>query len=137
MASPAAAIGTGTTIAFGTSSFSAQVLSISFDGMERPALSTAHMGTTAVQAGDLNNMTKVLGEIVDGGTVTMEIHYNPDTVVPLGAAAETVTITVNNGATAVFSGGIIGWSASIPNEEVMTGSVTVAVLGPVAITAAS
>lgn len=137
MASPAVSIGTGTTIAFATSSFTGQVVSITHSGMTRPVLSTAHMGTTAVQSGELNNMTKAVGEIVDGGQFTVEMHLNPDTVVPMGGAVEVVTITVNGGATWVFNGAIMDASAAIPLDDIMTRTVVVEVCGPIAVTAAA
>lgn len=130
MASLAANIGTGTTVAFGTSSYSTQILSVAMSGVSRPALNTSHLGTTAVQSGDWNNATFLPGEIVDGGEVTLECHYNPDVVPPFDSAAETITITVNGGATLVFSGFVTDADVNMGLDEVMTQSLTIKVAGP-------
>lgn len=137
MASSAAAIGTGATVAFAASSFSGNLLGLSHSGMSRPILSTAHMGTAAVQSGELNNVTKLPGKHVDGGSFVMNLHLNPDTVVPTDDDPETVTITFEEGATWVFQGCITDVSGEIPMEEIMTRDVTVEVCGPIAVTAAA
>ena len=137
MASPAVDSTVGTTIAFGTTSFSAQVTAIDWTGVERPSLNTSHFGTTAVQSGDWNNATFVLGKIVDGGEITLTLHYNPDTAPPFGAVPETITITTKSGATLVFSGGLVGGGVSMPLDGIMEQTVVIKVCGPVTRTAAS
>ena len=129
-------IGTGTTIAFGTSSFSAELLGISQDGMSRPAIDTSHMGTSTWK-------TFMPGDLVDNGEVQMEIAFNPDNQPPISAVAETITITFpvpagsSSGATAAFSGFVTDWGVQGPLEERMTSTITIKVSGQITWTDAS
>lgn len=131
MPSPAVNVGTGTTITFGTSSWTANVTNLSHDGNEREAFDTTHLGTAAVGANELNNKTYLLSEVVDGGEITLDAHFNPDDPPPIGDAAETITITFNGGSTYVFSGGVISNSSAVPNDGLMTQSLTIKVCGAI------
>lgn len=137
MASPLSNIGTGGTIAFGTTSFTARFNNFNMDGIERPVIDAPHMAVAAPEADEIANMPRLLGEIASPGNMTCEIHFNPDTVVPVCAAAEQITMTWNGGATWVFSGGIVSYSASAAVDELMTGTVEIAALGPITVTAAA
>jgi len=132
----AAGNGTGTSVAFGTSSFAANVTGIAIDGVERPAIPTSHLGTTT-------SATFIPGDIVDEGTVTLDIQYDPDVEPPKKGAAETVTITfplLGGGSTAAsraFSAFVTSFDAGVEIDGLINGSVTVKVSGNVTVTAES
>jgi len=121
-------VGTGTTIAFATSSFTAEVMNLNGNDMTRPDIDTSHMGTTGYK-------TYIPGKLLEGGAIEMEINFDPDATPPLSGAAETITITfpLPSGqatpADVEFSGYINSWSWSDPMEEKMTADVTVKVDG--------
>lgn len=121
-------VGTGTTIAFATSSFSAEILSVNGNDISREDIDTTHMGTT-------NYRTFMPSDLVDGGSIEMEINFDPDAQPPVTAVPEQITITFpipsgsSNGATLVFSGYVNNWSWSDPLEEKMTATMTIKVDG--------
>jgi len=120
--------GTGTTIAFGTSSYSTEILSISGNDITREDIDVTHMGST-------NYREFIPGDLVDGGTIEMEILLDPDDQPPIAGAAETITITFpipsgsSNGATLAFTGYINAWSWTAPLEETMSGTITIKIDG--------
>lgn len=124
-------IGTGTTVLFGTSSFSADVLNVSWSGISRESINTSHMGTT-------NDHTFMPADLVDNGEISMEIAFIGTLSPPIitNGAAETITID--------WAGGSTGhkWSASAfqtgfeingPLEDKMTATLTLKVTGAVSI----
>lgn len=123
----AALNGTGATIAFGTSSYSADILSINGSGITRPSIDTSHMGSTV--------RTFIPGDLVDNGTVEVEIIFDPDDQPPISAAAETITIEFNSpettGAQAAGSGFVTDWEFGAPLEDKMTGTYTIKWAGAV------
>ncbi len=121
-------IGTGVTIAFGTSNFVANVMSISHGGIARPSVDTTHLGTTTAR-------TFMPGDLYDGGEVTLNIQWNPDAAVkpPINGAAETITIDFGT-TTASFSGFVTGYGYEVPLEELMTSEITIKVSGEIAYT---
>ena len=86
-------VGHGTTITFGTSGWTGNVESVSWGGIARTVIETSHMGTTAAGANQFGNRTFLPGDLIDPGTITLAVHFNPQTNPPIGAVAETVTIT--------------------------------------------
>jgi hypothetical protein len=128
--------GTGTTIAFGTSSFSAEITSISSGGISRESYDTSHMGTTG-------SMTKAPKKLVDQGTVDLEFKFDPDAQPPISGPTETVTITFpipsgdSAGATLIGSGFITNFEWGAELEEEMTASATLTWAAAPAWTAAS
>ncbi len=121
-------VGTGTTIVFGTSSFTAEILSVNGNDISREDVPTTHMGTT-------NYHTFMPSKLVDGGSIEMEIAFDPDSQPPITAAAETITITFplpsgqSTAANLAFSGYVNSWSWSDPLEERMTANITIKVDG--------
>lgn len=109
-------VGTGTTIGFGTSSFTAEITNVGLDGITRPSIDTSHMSST--------ERTFIPGDLVDHGSVQVDINFDPDDQPPIAGAAETVTITFPSGATLVGSAFCTDWSAAVPLEEKMTASFT-------------
>lgn len=121
-------IGTGIAIAFGTSSFSAELLALNGNDISREDIDTTHMGTTAYR-------TFMPSALVDGGTIEMEFGFDPDEQPPIEAAPETITITfplpsgMSTAATLAFTGYINSWSWGAPLEDKMTGTATMKVDG--------
>lgn len=124
----AADIGTGTTITFGTSSFTAEIMSVNGNDITREDIDTTHMGTT-------NYRTFIPADLVDGGSIELEINFDPDSQPPIAGAAETITITFplpagqSTPADLEFSGYVNSWSWGVPNEEKMTATLTIKVDG--------
>lgn len=123
-------VGTGTSISFGTSGFTAEVLGINHNGVERPSIDTSHLTTTTAK-------TFMPGDLVDQGEFSLDIAFNPNILPPIKSAAETIVITfpvpsgLSTGATYTFTGFCTGASQVIPFEERMTGTVTIKVSGDI------
>jgi hypothetical protein len=96
--------GTGVTVAFGTSAFTAQLLDIDWSGRTRDALDSTHMGTSGTK-------TYIPADLVDGGELSLTYFFNCTdlTATLLSAAAETVTVTWNTN---------VSWAASMFCTEV-------------------
>lgn len=131
-------VGTGASISFGTSGFSAYITEISGPGLTRDPVETTHLGTTG-------GKTFRPGDLYDGGEVTLSVMHDPSITPPMTSnqQAETITITcpipsgLTTGATWVFSGFMTNYNPTLPLEDKMTASVTIKVTGSLAITAAS
>lgn len=116
-------VGTGITIAFGTSTFTADVVDFSpiFE-QSVEQIDCTHQGSTArdFQPSDLK----------DYGECTMTINWTPGVVVPVGAAPEEITISfplisgITKG-TWVCDGFISNYTATATLEEKMEGEVTI------------
>jgi hypothetical protein len=100
--------GTGATITFGTSTFAAELLDLSWDGRTRDALKSTHMGTTG-------SHTYIPADLVDGGEVTATFHFNctDNTATLLSAVAEMVTVGWASGRS---------WAASMFCTEITASS---------------
>lgn len=126
MASPTVDIGTGASMVFGTSGFTANKLSIVPPGASRPSLKTSHLGTTT-------NDTFTPGDLVDRGEIRFRFQFNPDTSPPIDQAAETVTITFRSGATWAATAFMTEYNPDVPFEDVMTGEATLKISGAITI----
>lgn len=93
MATPLVDLGTGTTVTFGTSGFTAELTDIQISNLSREVIETSNLATPQAGAGQIGSKTFLAGDLTDPGSVTLTGHFNPDTVPPLEGAAETVTIT--------------------------------------------
>ena len=126
--------GTGGSITFGTSGFTANITNISWDGIERVSIPTSHLGTTTAH-------TFIPGDLYDPGEVSLDIQFDPDTFPPINSAAETITVTFplsSGGSTAAdweATGFCTGASNVVPLEALMTGTITVKMSGTIAVTA--
>lgn len=125
-------VGTGSTLTFGTTSYTTQILSVSYSGAEVAVVDTSHFGTTG-------HRDYIFGDLKEGGELSVSINYGPDEPVPLGTQ-ETVTLTFpiptggSSGATMVFSGGIRSSGFDVPLEDKMTGTFVVKVMGDITFT---
>lgn len=123
--------GTATTIAFGTSSFTAEVISINGSDITREDIDVTHLGSTSY-------MEFQPAKLADGGTIEMEIHFDPDAQPPILGAAETITITFPlpagqaTPADLEFTGYVNSWGFEVPLEEVMSAEITIKVDGKTA-----
>ena len=121
-------IGTGIAITFSTG-FLAEILDVSPPGASRESIQTSHMGTTSAH-------TFTPADLVDWGELVVEMAFNPSTAIPIGGAAETITITFPDSGTAVwtFTGFMTGFEPSAPLEDRMTATATIKVTGKVVVT---
>jgi hypothetical protein len=136
-------VGTGTTITFGTSGYSANILSVSWDGIERQMFDSSHMGTAAPGANKFGNKTFIASKLSDPGTLTLEVHHNPQTNPPVDGAFETVTVTwpqVSGDSTAASwagSGAIQSYRVNDPHDGIMSATMVVKFSGNVTMTDAT
>ena len=101
----------GTTIAFATSSWSgaAALTSATVDGITRAVRDQTSLSTTGARV-------KAPGKLVDYGTVSATVFFDPDDPPPFNSAAELITITFpvptgkNSGATLSGTGFISSFS---------------------------
>ena len=142
MANATVDVGTGTTIAFGTSGFSANLLSIDWDGIERAAPETSHMGSTKDADAEFGSRTFMAGDLANAGEVTATFQFNPDTTPPVGTV-ETITVTypLASGDTTpanwAFSGFMREYGAVAALEDVMECTAVIRAKTGVTITAAA
>ena len=119
-------VGTGSSVAFGTTAFEADfdLQGFDFDGFERATPETTAMDTAGAR-------TYIVGDLYDPPTATATVIWNPDEPAPYDQPAETVTWTFptpsgkSTGATMAGSAAIVRWGATIQIEELMTATVTV------------
>lgn len=136
-------IGTGTVVTFGTSGFAAQLLDVKGPHPQRGFEPTSHMGTAAPGAGKIANMTFLPHDLVDGGELTLQCHFNPSTTPPIHNTEETITITfpvpagLTNPATWASKGFVTSYEVTDPLEGKMVVNVNVKLSGNITIVAAS
>jgi hypothetical protein len=136
-------IGTGATITFGTSSWTAELLDIQWSGISRESVETSHMGTAAPGVGKFGNRTHIPGDLSDPGELRIQFHLDPDDEPPIDQPAETITVAfplVSGDATPANwagSGFATDFSLSVPLEDKMTGEMTVKFTGNITQTAAA
>ena len=119
----------GTTVAFGTSSFSANITDFSWSGVSRGAVDTSTIASTAASF--------LPSGIVDPGDLTLEIHSEGgNNVPPTDGDPETITINFPDGSSLAASGFVTGWDpASGSTGELVTGALTVKFTGAITSTA--
>jgi hypothetical protein len=78
--------GTGATITYGSSGFTAEVVSIKRSPRKFEKLDTTYLGTTGQK-------TYLRSLLADPGELDLEVHYNPDIRYPETTTSETFTIT--------------------------------------------
>ena len=119
--------GNGTTIAFGTSGFTANIYSIGGSTQTREALETTYLGTSGFKE-------FIPDSLVDGGETEIEFEWNPSfsTFPPISAAAETITITFPLASGQITNATLAGTgfltaatSGTATNGEIMRGTATI------------
>lgn len=121
-------IGTGTTVTFGTSGFTADILGVNHDGIAREAINTSHMGTT-------NDHTFMPTDLVDNGEISLEIAFVPSLSPPIITNGPAETVTINYAGTGSWAASAFqtGFSIGAPLEDKMTGTLTLKVTGGITI----
>lgn len=110
-----------------SSSFFAEILSVTIPEMTRDAIETTHAGTTG------GKRTFIPSDLEDMGEFTVELNLDETTKPPIDSAAETVTITFASGTTWSFTGFMTSAGGSGPIDDRMTGSYTVKISGDVTV----
>jgi len=116
-------IGTGITIAFGTSSFTAEILDVNPVDASRGSVNVSHQGTTTAHV-----FTPT--DLIDWGDLSFTMQFDADDEPPLDQAAETITITfpvksLATGATIAGTGFMTGFSVTAALEDKMTAEATI------------
>jgi hypothetical protein len=143
MAGATVDIGTGATVAFGTSGFAIEIVDIRSNPIERAIIDSSHLGTPAQSAGKFGNRTYIPGRMVDPGGLSFEGHHNPNVQPPIGEVAELITVTFplvpgdSTAATYSGQGAMTSYQFTIPFEEKMMATVELKFTGPITITAAT
>lgn len=131
-----ARIGTGITVVFATSAFTAEIVDVGGPGRSRESVNISHQGTTGAHV-------FIPATLVDNGEFTLDLHFDPDDEPPINGPNETITITwpkVSGDATAAtwaFSGHVTGHEPTGTLEDKMTASVTIKVSGDITKVAAT
>lgn len=125
--------GFGTLLTFGvTTTYAPKKVAINGPSLGREALETSHFGTTG------GYKTYINDDLVEGGEVSATIFWDAlDTLPPISAAPETITLTENDSgaATLAFSGFVTGFNASRAMGSIMTADLTIKVAGAITFTA--
>jgi len=116
-------VGTGLSVAFGTTSFTAEIIGVNGNDVSREVIETSHLSTTTWK-------TFMPGDLTDPGELELEIAFDPDDTPPHTNAAETVTVTFptptgkTSGATLACSMFLTSWNWGAPLEGKMTANIT-------------
>ena len=130
MANPTVDIAHGCTVTAGTSSWTSELLDLSFSGISRGAIDTSHQGTTSAQTHEPTGL-------YDPGSMTMSVHFDPTQPLPVGLVPETWTITFPDTQGWDFSGFCIDYNWTAPHEDKMTAELTIKVSGLIDIDSSS
>ena len=124
----AATLGTGTTITFGTSSWTAVLLDVDGPGLTREKVKSTTMETTGFH-------TYIPGDLVDPGELEIELECDGTNGPPISSAAETITIKWSGDTASVSSatGFMTAYKPSAPLEERMTATATIAFSGSITV----
>jgi hypothetical protein len=126
----AAALGTGTTVLypadgsiFSNATPPAQgkpaVLGVSWAGISRPAIKTTHTGI-ALSPGTFGTDTKLPGDIVQCGQITITGYHDPDITPPIEAIDAPIAINWGgDGVVWTVNAHVVSWDYNIPMEDVM------------------
>lgn len=138
-------LGTGTSITFGTTGFSAELVSIpNWSGIATNVVDTTPLAISAAPAGQIGNKRFLAAHAVDPGTLECVFHFNPDLTPPIGQPAELITVTfplVSGDATSAnwsCQGQMISYEIrGIELDTKMECAASIKLTGSIAITAAT
>lgn len=112
-------IGTGAMVTFGTSGYSAEILSIDF-AFERDSINVSHMLSTTAH--------ETIPADLFSSTFDLETNFLMGAKPPINGANETITIVIPNGAGTnswVTAGHLTSFNATVPLEDKSTASLSV------------
>ena len=119
--------GTGTILTFGTTGFSANLLSVGGPGLERQKIDNTHMGTTVAR-------TSFPSTLYEVGEVDIEFEFNGDDSPPIDQPAEAITIDwagQGAGFRDQFSGYMTNYNKTSAIGERMTATATLVGTGAI------
>lgn len=116
-------IGTKTTVAF-SSGFLAEIRDVTLPGQTRPSIKTSHNGTTDFD-------TFIPGDLVDPGELEVQMLFDPTKDPPIDQPAESITVTLRDGTTWVFTGFLTNYRPTAPFEDLATAQATIKVSGAI------
>jgi hypothetical protein len=122
-------VSTGLTVTLGTSAWTAEIVNATPPNLTREALQTSHMGTTGYH-------THCPAKLIEGGELSLVVHFDPANLPPIDGDKETITITYMDGETWVFEGFCTGIAPAADLETIMTATVTFKVADDLAAAAA-
>lgn len=126
---------TGTTVTFGTTGFTANIVSAAWSGFARGALDTTHLGSTQPSTNQFGGRTFIPTKLADPGTLALTVRHNAHVLPPIHQAAETITVTFplvsgdSTPATYAGSGFATSYEVTAATEELMEGVLTVKMTG--------
>ena len=117
--------GHGTTVVFGTSGFSADLISVEGPDISRESIDETYMATTVAKAFDP-------AELYDGGTFTLNIAHSISALPPVTGANETATVNWAGGTYSwAFTCHVTSYSGGASIGARMEGKLTVKVSGAI------
>lgn len=130
-------VGTGTTILFGTSAWAGEIVGVNLGGMSREAVNVSHLATALAAAGKVGSHKFIPALLTNPGELRLEVHFDSETLPPLEAVAETITITFPKrvgdsvGPKWAFTGFATAFELGVPLDNKMTGTLTVKISGEI------
>jgi|SRR6185503_4724615 len=127
-------VGTGASIVFGTSEFTAMIHTeqVRLSGLTRNSFPTSHLGTLPPAAGKLGNATFIPGRLIDPGSMTLDIQFTPQVRPPIHGDPELITVTFPKAPTDITPaywscmGFLTAYSdITVPTDALMMATVTV------------
>ncbi len=133
---PLTDIGTGTSITFVTSAFDAEFLSVDWSGISRGSVDSSHLLT-------VDWRTFIPTDLVDPGTLQLEMAFDPSDEPPLHDDIEDIIVTfpIPTGLTTPADwhgdGFMTDFEFGVPLEEKMTATSSLKMSGEIFFTAAA
>lgn len=147
MAGARSYVGTGATITFADSAYTADLISIAWGGVVRTSVESTPMNVAVAPATFGNSTHLSASGHVDAGELTIEVFFDPALTPPLvpGTVSLSEVITVafpllgadTTPADWEVNGFCTGFSCNAPFEDMMTASLTVKLTAGVEITVAA
>lgn len=114
--------GHGTSINFGTSGFSARLISVDGPDMKRESIDETYMDTTVAKDWDP-------AALFDMGEVSLTVKHDPALEPPIDGDNETITITFKSGKGMSFLGHMTGYAGGASIGARMEAKVTIKASG--------
>ena len=132
-------VGTGTSITFADSGFTAEIVDIQIGGISREAVDVTEMSDT-VGAGNIGGREFIPTRLADPGELTLEVHFDPDVTPPVNLPPEQIDIDFPlapgdlTAAKWEALGFCTSYDAAVPLEDKMTATITIKISGDITIT---